>query len=558
MHDAHCEVLSSGFSDHSHKTQLTSPISSNTKSSPMKATPSMTGKKTPLQNLVKNPNAIDVLMGRGGQSNNHPGNKHYQSVLEAHAWEYSQLKGRDAKTKFAWGIFQRLKKECIRFLKCDRAKGVYLEAEDDEARKKISQRLRELALEVREHASDDGSSEEIVLKPTAIKDSPISMSSGRPASIAHVNPFTVDIEESELLNSCLSEDEEPAKEGRPPSNNHPNDVLNSRERDLNGLDDDSPPLSWEEISSEQAVCGSLGDLSACDLSTSSIDSSMSASFGVSIDLPDDFDFDGDAGNQALHGAGNQALRGAVANQHFSDCASWQDPQHHIRASSGSSQRFQEFARYRGWQAVASIPQYQEAATSNQPFWGFRNYPYLQGVSRIQVPQGNASVQHQQLQQFNQHTLPFLQLNQDRHCFAGPSMGRNRSHSFPGPQDFGWDVTRFQHMQGLRQIFRGNAINQPLQPLSQDVSFVGSGVVTYRSHSLPGPQDFRPVVARRQGLRGVTSRQVSQGNASNQHLRQLNQNLHSFGGPMNGVGSVPDQQDCKQEEPAVKRKRQSSD
>ena len=114
---------------------------------------------------IKKPKDNDVLFGRGGSSNNQIGNKRYQEIVESRAIEYSQLTERAAKTNISWEIVQQLKKDGARFLRKDKISGFYFETSDDEFRKKVSQRLRERALEVREYVSsqeetmDDSSNE---------------------------------------------------------------------------------------------------------------------------------------------------------------------------------------------------------------------------------------------------------------------------------------------------------------------------------------------------------------------------------------------------------------
>jgi Ubiquitin family len=90
-------------------------------------------------------------------SNNHPGNKHYNEFLEQRAWEYLHLNTRKAKTEFAWEVVRQLKQEGSRFLR--KEKDVYVEATDEEARKKVSQRLRDLALGARDQMSRDDAEE---------------------------------------------------------------------------------------------------------------------------------------------------------------------------------------------------------------------------------------------------------------------------------------------------------------------------------------------------------------------------------------------------------------
>jgi hypothetical protein len=551
----------------------------------------MTENQESFHNSLTNPVAKDVLMGRGGQSNNHPGNKHYQSVLETHAWEYSQLMGRDAKTKFAWGIFHQLKKEGIRFLRFDRATGEFLEAQPDDARKKISQRLRELALELREHQSEGDTSDEGVFKSEAIEDTseedvfkseliealPIPLGCGRlKPSNTSVEAFTVDLEMSELLTSCLLEDAEPAKE-ESPSSYHPEALLNSSihsdtdfydaaadDEDVedDADDDDFPHLSWEEIDSEQAVCGSLGDLSACDLSTVSPAPLVPLTFGISFVWPDKVPFNADADNQVLNGA--------EANQNFPDFASWQDSQLVARIprdnkGASSSQHFQEFAGYPHLETVTGIPQYQEVVTSNTHFRGFASHHELQRLNSNQLFRESAGLQDvkgvtsSHISQGNSNNHKLHRINQGLDV-VGSGTSRTRAQSLPGQQDSHPEVSFLQHVQGFtsRQVLRGNASNQVrLQQLNPDFRLTGPGMGMNRAHSLPGRQGFPLEVATLNGLQGV---QVSQGSSYNQNLQHTNHDFHVAGPSVstNRMHSSLGQQAFQGEEPAAKRRRESLD
>jgi hypothetical protein len=99
---------------------------------------------------IKVPRSRDVLFGRGGESNHNAGNRHYQAVVEQRGMEYAGCEKRKDKTQLAWEIFFQLKGEGYSFLKKDRASLLWFEASPQECRKKISQRLRERALEARE------------------------------------------------------------------------------------------------------------------------------------------------------------------------------------------------------------------------------------------------------------------------------------------------------------------------------------------------------------------------------------------------------------------------
>jgi len=100
--------------------------------------------------VTAHPNDKAILFGRGGESNNNAGNRRYQKVIAEMASKYTLIPGRKEKTIFAWGIYQQLKNEGYHFLKRD-SNGMYFEEASDAAcRKKISQRLRERALEAKD------------------------------------------------------------------------------------------------------------------------------------------------------------------------------------------------------------------------------------------------------------------------------------------------------------------------------------------------------------------------------------------------------------------------
>ena len=102
---------------------------------------------------IKTPffNQKDILFGRGGESNKNNGNKRYLKIIDERSLVYGGLKGRKAKTRFAWDIYKQLSGEGARFLKHDSHGGKGWEVASPEAcRKKISQRLRERALIARE------------------------------------------------------------------------------------------------------------------------------------------------------------------------------------------------------------------------------------------------------------------------------------------------------------------------------------------------------------------------------------------------------------------------
>ncbi|CAB9515408.1 hypothetical protein SEMRO_713_G191520.1 [Seminavis robusta] len=103
---------------------------------------------------IKEPQDTDCLLGRGGEANRHAGNRMYLKVLESNSAKYAQCQQRKEKTQLSWQILYDLRRRGVRFLKKHKPSGRYYEADDDEVRKKISQRLRELALLIKISTED--------------------------------------------------------------------------------------------------------------------------------------------------------------------------------------------------------------------------------------------------------------------------------------------------------------------------------------------------------------------------------------------------------------------
>lgn len=112
-------------------------------------------KQNKLPSIVDAPNKADILFGRGGESNNAKGNMRYQKVIAEWSKEYSALTSRKAKTQLAWQIYCQLRQEGARFLKREKGSQYWTEAPEADCRKKISQRLRERALEAKEKREMD-------------------------------------------------------------------------------------------------------------------------------------------------------------------------------------------------------------------------------------------------------------------------------------------------------------------------------------------------------------------------------------------------------------------
>merc|ERR1712151_732774 len=85
----------------------------------------------------------DVLCGRGGKSNHHPGNKRYRQVVSEMKMTYQKTEGKLKKTDLSLAIVDYVYNYGGRFIKKDAAKNQYFILTRGEARRKTSQALRE-------------------------------------------------------------------------------------------------------------------------------------------------------------------------------------------------------------------------------------------------------------------------------------------------------------------------------------------------------------------------------------------------------------------------------
>jgi hypothetical protein len=91
----------------------------------------------------------DVLCGRGGETNHHPGNVQYRGLVKKYQRLYLKAKRRD-KPKIARLIVDTVRRRTGRFLKKDPVAGVWKDVGNNKAREKTSQALREGAPEIRD------------------------------------------------------------------------------------------------------------------------------------------------------------------------------------------------------------------------------------------------------------------------------------------------------------------------------------------------------------------------------------------------------------------------
>lgn len=90
---------------------------------------------------------MDVLLGRGGLTNNHEGNTNFRLMVEAEKHLYRSLGDKKKlKNGFSKMIMARVFSSGGRFLKKDVASGNWVEAEPIAIRRKCSQALRERPL----------------------------------------------------------------------------------------------------------------------------------------------------------------------------------------------------------------------------------------------------------------------------------------------------------------------------------------------------------------------------------------------------------------------------
>lgn len=96
---------------------------------------------------IYEPMPADVLCGRGGQTNNHEGNKAFRSIVSRHQEEYLGSRKKD-KAAIARRIVSIIHDNGGKFIAKNSATGKWEEVTDKKAQEKTSQALRE-GLDVR-------------------------------------------------------------------------------------------------------------------------------------------------------------------------------------------------------------------------------------------------------------------------------------------------------------------------------------------------------------------------------------------------------------------------
>ena len=105
---------------------------------------------------IKEPHENDVMYGRGGGTNHHPGNKRYRKMVEDRKLDYVNSKRLD-KPLVALDIIRvwRAQEPPGRFLKLDEKTGLWHDVGDKKAREKTSQALREKAPLIRKQQEEE-------------------------------------------------------------------------------------------------------------------------------------------------------------------------------------------------------------------------------------------------------------------------------------------------------------------------------------------------------------------------------------------------------------------
>ena len=113
---------------------------------------------------IRDPTPNDVLYGRGGGTNHHPGNKRYRRWVEDRKVEYVNSKRLD-KPVVALDIVRAWRSQDPpgRFLKMDDKTGLWTDVGDKKAREKTSQALREKAPQIRRELEEAAAAGEVSL-----------------------------------------------------------------------------------------------------------------------------------------------------------------------------------------------------------------------------------------------------------------------------------------------------------------------------------------------------------------------------------------------------------
>ncbi len=98
---------------------------------------------------IAEPGTYDVLCGRGGNINTHPGNEDYRKLIDENKRVYLTSRFKKDKRLITDSIIEEVKKRGGRFLLRNVKSGLWFEVTEDKARDKTSQALRENAPKIR-------------------------------------------------------------------------------------------------------------------------------------------------------------------------------------------------------------------------------------------------------------------------------------------------------------------------------------------------------------------------------------------------------------------------
>ncbi len=99
---------------------------------------------------VENPNKADVLCGRGGNINTHPGNENFRKLIEEHKRVYLTARFKKEKRIITDSIIEEVRRRGGKFLIRDGKTNLWHQVPIEKARDKTSQALRENAPKIRD------------------------------------------------------------------------------------------------------------------------------------------------------------------------------------------------------------------------------------------------------------------------------------------------------------------------------------------------------------------------------------------------------------------------
>ena len=146
----------------------------------------------------------DILCGRGGGTNSHPGNKLFRHQINIHRRSYLKARKND-KPAISRSIVQYMRERKGRFLKKDEKKGQWFEIGDDNAREKTSQALRQRAPQFRQILNNNEDS--VIPKPHELLKARHLMQSRQAQETRMISPSSnhdCNVMGNELLDPSLS------------------------------------------------------------------------------------------------------------------------------------------------------------------------------------------------------------------------------------------------------------------------------------------------------------------------------------------------------------------